>query len=161
MNISTNIAIILVSLILGLSTIGTAALLKKTPTQAEKFELRQEGPVFVRFDKSSGQLCYTGIAPNGHFIAETWLCMNGTRAKQGLSIQAPEAEGANESSGNSNNLALNKESGSQQSSIDVDAIDKSQRKSKRTRELEQARVKESQSSLSQESQTTEEGKKSE
>ncbi len=160
MNISTNIAIILVSLILGLSTIGTAALLKKTPSQAEKFELRQEGPVFVRFDKSSGQLCYTGIAPNGHFIADTWLCMNGSRAKQGLSIPTPEsAESTNEST-NSNNLTLNNDS-INQTPINVNSVDKAERKSKRTRELEQVRAKESQPTISQENQTNEEGKKSE
>ncbi len=56
------------------------------------FDLRQEGPVFIRFDRSNGELCYTGLAPNGRFATEAWLCMPGEKTKEGESLKLPTVD---------------------------------------------------------------------
>jgi hypothetical protein len=79
------------ALALGICLIISVVLLKG-PLNNHKFELKQEGPVFIRFDRGSGELCYTGLAPNGKFATETWLCMAGDKVKAGEAIKLPSRE---------------------------------------------------------------------
>ena len=74
------------ALVIGLSILGSVLLIKDNLTDKSRFEFKQEGPVFIRFNKQEGEMCYTGLAPNGKFATETWLCMAGDKTKEAKSI---------------------------------------------------------------------------
>lgn len=79
------------ALALGVSLVLSIVLLKG-PLESRKFEFRQEGPVFIRFNRANGEMCYTGLAPNGKFATESWLCMAGDKTKAGEFIKPPTPE---------------------------------------------------------------------
>lgn len=76
------VGLISAALIVGLSAIVCANLIKTGAQNShDQFEFKQEGPVFLRFNKSKGDLCYTGIGPNGKFVTSSWMCMDGDKTK--------------------------------------------------------------------------------
>ncbi len=77
------IGAISVALILGLSAIVCTNLVKSSiQNNQSQFEFKQEGPVFLRFNKNKGDICYTGLGPNGKFVTDAWLCMDGDKTRE-------------------------------------------------------------------------------
>lgn len=74
------------ALVIGLSILGSSFMLKEGIINKNHFEFKQEGPVFIRFNKNNGEMCYTGLAPDGKFATESWLCMAGNKVKEGEAI---------------------------------------------------------------------------
>ena len=87
-----NLGCIVASVVIGLAAVVSVNLLKEPLTHKNQFEFKQEGPVFLRFNKSSSELCFTGIGPNGRFVTDAWLCMQGDKTKAGEVIQPSDGE---------------------------------------------------------------------
>ncbi|MDJ0625020.1 MAG: hypothetical protein QNJ31_01475 [Candidatus Caenarcaniphilales bacterium] len=97
---SENYSGVIVAAILGFCLIFSAFLIKGSDKNV-KYVLKQEGPVFIRFSQASGELCYTGIGPNGKFITDSWLCLSGNKVKEGEAIEIPSVgESANKEKSN-------------------------------------------------------------
>ncbi len=105
---------IAVAVILGLSAIVCANLVKSGMQNSQsQFEFKQEGPVFLRFNKNKGDICYTGLGPNGKFVTDSWLCMDGDKIKEAeIMINSPFQAGNSENSPNKAGSSNNKKSGS-------------------------------------------------
>lgn len=81
---------------IGLAILASSFLIKSSLDTAGQYEFKQEGPVFLRFNKTKGDLCFTGIAPGGKFATDSWVCLQGDIVKDGEVIpnglQTPSEE---------------------------------------------------------------------
>ncbi|MDX1919824.1 MAG: hypothetical protein SFU25_03710 [Candidatus Caenarcaniphilales bacterium] len=73
--------------ILGISIITSVCLLRGPIKTKDQFDFKQEGPIFIRFNKAKGDLCYTGIGPNGKFVTDAWICIDGSKTKAGDEVE--------------------------------------------------------------------------
>lgn len=110
---------IAVAVILGLSAILCTNLIKSGMQNSQShFEFKQEGPVFLRFNKNKGDICYTGLGPNGKFVTDAWLCMDGDKTREAeimtnspFQNSSPEASKPNTKKSNSTDKKTNKKEG--------------------------------------------------
>jgi len=87
-----NVGLIVASAVIGLAAIVSVNLLKGPISNKNQFEFKQEGPVFLRFNKYNGDLCYTGIGPNGKFVTDAWLCLEGDKTRAGETLQMSDRQ---------------------------------------------------------------------
>jgi hypothetical protein len=99
---NSSLGLIGLGVLLGVSIISSVAILKEPIASKNQYEIKQEGPVFIRFSKRSGELCYTGLAPNGKFATQSWICMDGENTKEGEGLKLPSQEESGTPSKSSN-----------------------------------------------------------
>ncbi|MDX1918572.1 MAG: hypothetical protein SFT81_05475 [Candidatus Caenarcaniphilales bacterium] len=66
--------------------------LKDSLNQRSTFELNQQGPIFIRFNTYSGEVCFSGVTPNPNqktlsFLTKSWVCLDGKKTSPGESIE--------------------------------------------------------------------------
>jgi hypothetical protein len=75
--------LVIAAAVLGFSLITGICILGKSIKNSGQYEFKQEGPIFLRYNKVAGDMCYTVIGQTGKFMTDSWICMAGNKIKSG------------------------------------------------------------------------------
>ncbi|HEY9886261.1 MAG TPA: hypothetical protein V6C96_03265 [Vampirovibrionales bacterium] len=89
--VSSGISKIVSSALIAIAILGSVCLLKSDFKNKDQYTFQQLSPmpIFLRFNKSNGTICYTAIG-DGKFLTDSWRCLDGSKVQEAEVMKAEE-----------------------------------------------------------------------